>query len=139
MPYSIEWLVDNSILYIQFEGDTADDLSSYDAQMLALLDTLSHPVHAIVDVRRVTKFAPLRHQHRIQSRYHRNSGSVVMIGINMHPVIRMFVTIVLSLSNNPLREATDLTQAFAILQTMDASLPDLSHLVYPFKIEEERD
>jgi hypothetical protein len=138
MPYSIEWLLENYILYIQFEGDTADDISAYDKEMLILLETLPHPVHAVVDVRYVTKFASLRNQSRIQSRHHPNSGSVVMVGINMHPVIRMFVTIVLSLSNTPLREASDLTQALSILQMMDESLPNLSHLVRQFEIEEER-
>ena len=124
MPITVQW--DNeekTIIYYTFDGAwTWDEFYAVYRDVYAMLDTVQHPVHAIVDLRssRLLPRDTLTQMRRLTYEQHENGGMTVFITSN--PLAHTFYTLLTNLYRRALeifRLAATPEEAYQMLATDD--------------------
>jgi hypothetical protein len=120
MPITVKWDNDEkTIIYYTFDGAwTWDEFNAVYQDVYAMLDTVQHQVHAIVDLRssRLLPRDTLTQMRRLTYEQHENGGITVFITSN--PLARTFYSILSNLyrrAREIFRLATTPQDAYDIL------------------------
>jgi len=114
---------EKTCIYYHFVGQwTWDEFDAVYSEVYAMLDTVSHPVHAIVDLREshLLPYDTLTQMRRLTFQQHPNGGITIFITEN--PFARSLFNIltgVLSQAKEIFRIVNTVDKAYALLETLD--------------------
>ncbi len=125
MPYSIQWHIQNRIVYVKFTGPlTTSDIEGASAEAAKYVSAGTAPVHMIalyegvdkipMDVRKTSSMNTYLSDPKI--------GWVVQVGGNA--VLNFFISVASQLTKLRLTKRDNFTQAMEFIISQDASLKD---------------
>jgi hypothetical protein len=126
MPFRIDWLVEQHLVYINVHGvTTVDDLQAYDEYALRVLDNSPHPlVHTIYDYTHAQIVPPLQATVKMKAGKHPNVGWVIFV--NMQDIMTRFILSTASqVFRLRFRSFKTLEEALDFIQAVDSTLPNL--------------
>lgn len=133
MAINVTWLIEGHVLYNRIEGMlTTEELRAGSAQMRQMLDQGEHKlVHALFDLTRA-QGVPLQIStiSEITQPFltHPNTGWIIAFG-TQNGMIRMISSIVSQTFRTRFRFYPEREEAIHMLQSLDATLPDLQFLL----------
>lgn len=121
MSYELIWVVPGRVIEMVFQESFNDDSSeTFDADMNALLDTATQPVHIMIDMRAMHQNVPSIGGSMKRSYYkHPNVGSFLVIGLNTKPVLRFISTLVARAAGIQFKNFASREQALAYLASVE--------------------
>jgi hypothetical protein len=131
MPYEVQWLVENRVIYQRLYGHLILEELREAGQRVSEHVLAGTPlVHMVSDFTHVDKFPMnLREVNSmLENPYPERFGW--MIGITSNTLIRFFGTVVPQLQGARIRMFTSPEEALAFLQSMDDSLPVLDTSIF---------
>jgi len=147
VPFRIDWLVEQHLVYINVHGTTTvEDLRAYDEYALRVLDESPHPlVHTIYDYSQEQIVPPLQETVKMKAGKHPNVGWVIFV--NMQDIMTRFIDImtrfILSTASQVFRlrfrSFKTLEEALEFIQSVDSTLPNLRSPTMMDKIQAARE
>lgn len=128
MAGSIEshWLVEKRVRLLTAIGHLdMKTVKIYDDDSRLLYDSLTAPVHVIIDVRQLRSVPPLSELHKMATLWHKRIGMVVTVQAMRQPLMRMIFTTIVAIGRLTYRDVDTLEQARAYIVSRDVSLPAL--------------
>lgn len=123
MPCEISWTVPQRVIYLRgWDALTMDDISAIRAELFAMLDSGSAPVHLVADYIDVTRM-PFSLQHTqaaVDTAPHPHIGWVVNVTINDR--MRYITSILLHITSMWMRQFTQVQTAMDFLREVDETL-----------------
>lgn len=140
MPFRIDWLVEQHLVYINVHGTTTvEDLRNYDDYALRVLDESPHPlVHTIYDYSQAQIVPPLQETVKMKAGKHPNVGWVIFV--NMQDIMTRFILSTASqVFRLRFRSFKTLEEALEFIQSVDSTLPNLGSPTMMDKIQAARE
>jgi hypothetical protein len=111
------WLIEGHVRLVVLTGAlTAETLMAYDCETLALMDTLSQPMHVIADARDLMTYPNLNDCLRLQHLRHREMGFLLTIGVNQNRIMRFVLNAIGKASRVRYQDFDDLDAALGFLE-----------------------
>jgi hypothetical protein len=112
-----QWLVENHVQLVTIKGDlSAQMVYTDDRETIALMDTLTSPLHRIVDMRQIRSFPNLNAVLSLQYLRHENMGWLLTIGAARSPILRFFLNAVSGATRVQCKDFQDVNEATAFLE-----------------------
>jgi hypothetical protein len=131
MPYKVGWLLENKIILVVGSGVFTIEDSLGNMREAAALAEQAAPIllHGIINMLDVTKQPSLAEQFstRHQVIVPPNHGWTIIVS-KPNSLIRFITSVTIQLFNLRFRMVGSMEEALDLLQKLDPSLPDLSHL-----------
>lgn len=127
MPFRIDWLVEQHLVYINVHGETTvEDLRAYDDYALQILDKSPYPlVHTIYDYSHAQIVPPLQETVKMKAGKHPKVGWVIFV--NMQDIMTRFILSTASqVFRLRFRSFKTLEEALDFIQSVDSTLPSLN-------------
>lgn len=126
MPYTLEWLMPQQIVYVQFAKTlTSTELDHFDKETCQLFDTGNpQKVHLIANVQQLNQFPTLKQAQQLMFPQHLNYGWGVIVG-NQNSLLRAIIMLIAAMFGNRLQWCSSREEALAFLQRTDKTLPEL--------------
>ena len=136
MAYEISWLVENQVIHVAISGDvTIDSLEAMTTEVVRLIDGSNTPcVHLLINdeyVKNIPKQI-LKLLNTSQSLWHPRRGWLIIYGTD-NKLFRFLTQMLSRMINLKHRRFVTREEAFAFLQSVDATLPSLDTSVLQSK------
>ena len=126
MAGSIEthWFVENRVRLLNASGylDLAT-VKVYDEESRLLYDSVTQPVHVIIDVRPLKAVPPLSELLKMATLWHKRIGVVVTVQAMRRPLMRLVFTTIVAIGRLTYRDVDTLEQAQQYIASRDRTLP----------------
>jgi hypothetical protein len=120
MTYSIGWLTPGRVIDVVLP-DVCDDaaLAKFDLDVNEMLNTVSEPVHVLVDVRSIKTYPSA--QTSIKMTYYKNPqlGRLLVIGLTSNPILRFLAGLITRGVGIQLRDFSTREEALSYLATIE--------------------
>jgi hypothetical protein len=115
-----QWLVENHVQLVTIKGDlTAEIVYIDDRETITMMDTLSSPMHRIVDMRQIRSFPSLNAILSLQYLRHQNMGRLLTVGAARSPILRFFLNAVGGATRVQCKDFADVNEAIAFLEQLE--------------------
>jgi hypothetical protein len=125
MPYSIDWYIENEVIYIYYSGETTiDELRDTLSTTTKMIDDSSHPlVHVITDVSGLTKPLSIKDNIAVvrEAGSHSRLGWSLIVG-EKSSLIKMGIAFGTSVFKIRNRTFDTMEEAESFLATMDTTI-----------------
>jgi len=128
MAGSIEshWYVEKRVRLLTAIGHLdLPTVKVYDEESRLLYDSVTQPVHVIIDVRQLKAVPPLSELLKMATLWHKRIGMVVSVQAMQRPLIRLIFTTIVSIGRLNYRDMSTIEQARLYIASCDASLPPI--------------
>lgn len=122
--YSLTWLIEGRIAYIEGSGNLTDDeVINLDQQMLAYLEqATATKIHFLFDTRDIDGLPGLKYLSAMEAPDHPAMGWQIVIG-DMNPMVKFMVTMVAKINRARFQLVDSYVEALELLQKVDTTLP----------------
>lgn len=136
MPYQLSWLIEERVIYAEFQGRiTVDELKAFIADVTDYIESGTPLVHLITNSLHMEKVdMSLATLQTLASAYELTDQLGWTIDINRHPILRMFAGLAVQFANVRQRTVKTIQEAVNFLRTNDDTLRDV---VWHLPAEEE--
>jgi hypothetical protein len=114
-----EWLIEGRVCQVIVPPLVTEDmLSTYDKQIVSLMDSAPGVVHVLVDVTPMDVIPSVRHWVGLKMARHPHFGQTLLIGLEHKPMMRFFASVVSQALRVPVKS----------FSTQEAALDYLRHI-----------
>jgi hypothetical protein len=121
------WLLENRVRLLTLPTHfTTEAFHRYDDDTCLMMDQLAYPLfHVIVDAGEMESFPPLSVCIKMRCIRHAHMGWMLSIGATQNPLMRFFLSMVVSATRIRYKDCDSLDEAVVLLKTHDPALPPL--------------
>lgn len=120
MSSTMNWLIPDQVLEVTMPQNTTDEfILGFDAEMIALLDSASHPIHLIVDLHSMKVYPTISIIMNLKYYNHPKLGRLIMLGLTTNPIVRFITNLVNHGNDANLKAFATLEEAMAYLMAVE--------------------